>query len=205
MTVDNEVIEVADEPDSGPDSAEQPSERDARQETRSRGIGDRIPRFGRRDTPVLLLALITVATSALVTLYFTQYRPDRMTNDAAREAVLTAATEGTVALLSYSPDTLTKDFATAKAHLTGDFLSYYNDFTDQIVGPAARQKAVKTTAKVIEAAASSITPDSAVVLAFINQTTTSTEKPDPAISASSVKITLKRFGSSWLISSFDPV
>ena len=52
--------------------------------------------------------------------------------------------DGTVALLSYSPESLDKDFATAKSKLTGGFLSYYTQFTEQIVTPAAKQKSVKT-------------------------------------------------------------
>ena len=64
---------------------------------------------------------------------------------------LDAAKTGTVALLSYSPESLDKDFAAAKSHLTGDFLSYYTQFTQQIVTPAAKQKSVKTAASVVRA------------------------------------------------------
>ena len=77
---------------------------------------------------------------------------------------LDAAKTGTVALLSYSPESLDKDFAAAKSHLTGDFLSYYTQFTQQIVTPAAKQKSVKTAASVVRAAVSDMHPDSAVVL-----------------------------------------
>ena len=48
-------------------------------------------------------------------------------------------------------------------------------------------------------------PDSAVVLVFINQTTTSKENPDGAFAASSVKVGLKKIDDRWLISAFDPV
>ncbi len=82
--------------------------------------------------------------------------------------VLTAASDGTVALLSYSPESLDKDFATAKSHLSGDFLSYYNDFTQRIVAPAAKQKSLKTTARVVAAALSELRPDSAVVLLYVD-------------------------------------
>ena len=108
-------------------------------------------------------------------------------------------------MLSYSPDSLDKDFAAAKSNLTGDFLSYYTQFTEQIVTPAAKEKSVKTTASVVRAAVSEIHPDSATVLVFINQTTTSKENPDGAFAASSVKVSLKKIDDRWLISAFDPV
>jgi Mce-associated membrane protein len=110
-----------------------------------------------------------------------------------------------VALLSYSPDSLDKDFATAKSKLTGSFLSYYTQFTEQIVAPAAKQKAVKTEAAIVRAAVSEIGPDKAVVLVFINQTTQSKDRPDASFINSSVRVTLQKIDGGWLISSFDPV
>jgi Mce-associated membrane protein len=58
---------------------------------------------------------------------------------------------------------------------------------------------------VVRAAVAEIHPDSAIVLLFINQVTTSKENPDGAFAASSVKVTLKKIDGRWLISAFDPV
>jgi Mce-associated membrane protein len=159
---------------------------------------------GRIGAIVLVVALLASAGAA-AWLYFDQYRPDRQTNDAAAGVALDAAKAGTVAMLSYSPESLDKDFANAKSHLTGDFLSYYTQFTQQIVTPAAKQKAVKTSAAVVRAAVSELHPDSALVLVFINQNTTSKENPDGAFAASAVKVGMKKINGAWLISSFDPV
>jgi Mce-associated membrane protein len=153
---------------------------------------------------VLAVALIASAGVA-AWLYFQQYRPDQETNAAVAGVALDAAKTGTVALLSYAPGSLDKDFAAAKSHLTGDFLSYYTQFTEQIVTPAAKQKSVKTAAAVVQAAVSELHPDSAVVLVFVNQTTVSKENPDGAFAASAVKVGLKKINGAWLISSFDPV
>ena len=139
----------------------------------------------RRLGAILSAAALVASAGVAAWLYFEQYRPDQETNAAAATVALDAAKNGTVALLSYSPETLDKDFATAKSHLTGDFLSYYTQFTEQIVTPAAKQKSVKTSAAVVRAAVSELHPDSAVVLVFINQTTTSKENPDGAFAASS--------------------
>jgi Mce-associated membrane protein len=89
--------------------------------------------------------------------------------------------------------------------LTGDFLSYYDQFTQQIVAPAAKQKAVKTTAVVLRAALSEFHPDSAIALLFVNQSSQSKDRPEPTLSSSSVIVKLTKADGKWLISSFDPV
>lgn len=155
--------------------------------------------------PVLLMALLAVSAGVAGWLYFTDYRSDQQVDDAARQAVLTAATDGAVALLSYSPATLDADFANAKSRMTGDFLDYYTQFTDEIVAPAAKEKQVQTSAAVTRKAIIDIEPDTAEVLVFISQSTTSRENPDGAFTASAVKVVLEKHDGSWLISAFDPV
>jgi len=166
---------------------------------------------GRRQTLTklwfpLALAVALIASAALAGwLYFAQYRVDQQTGPAASATVLKAANDGTVALLSYAPDSLDRDFTAAKSHLTGDFLSYYTQFTEEIVAPAAKQKSVKTAASVVRSAVSEIHPDSAVALVFVNQATTSAENPNGSFSASAVKVGLSKIDGNWLISSFDPI
>jgi Mce-associated membrane protein len=158
------------------------------------------PRLG-----AVLLTLVLAATGLVGGLYYLQYRPDRDTDTSVAQTAIRAATDGTVALLSYSPETLDRDFATAKSRLTGDFLDYYNTFTTQVVAPAVAQKAVKTNAAVVRAAVTELRSGAAVVLVFVNQSTTSSDKPDPSMSSSSVLVTLTKVDDAWLISSFDPV
>ena len=152
-----------------------------------------------------LVSLLLISGGLAGWLYFSQYRPDEQTDSSAAAAAVAAARDGTVAMLSYSPDSLDRDFATAKSHLTGDFLTYYDQFTQQIVTPAAKEKALRTTAQVMGAAASELRPDSAVVLVFVNQSTTSKDKPDPAMAASTVRVSLTKVDGTWLITKFDPV
>ena len=195
----DEAVDEATEKDDGATETEsQPEPRD--------GIVRQLARGARARLGVILLAAALVASAGVAAwLYFEQYRPDQETNPAAATVALDAAKNGTVALLSYSPESLDKDFAAAKSHLTGDFLSYYTQFTEQIVTPAAKQKSVKTSAAVVRAAVSELHPDSAVVLVFINQNTVSKENPDGSFAASAVKVGLKKINDTWLISSFDPV
>jgi Mce-associated membrane protein len=171
-----------------------------------RGLGGRLGRAARRNLTAIALTLALVAAAGLTSwMFFFVFQPDRATDDAAGQSAIKAASEGTVALLSYSPDSLDKDFATAKSKLTGSFLSYYTQFTEQIVAPAAKQKSVKTQASVVRSALSEIHPDSAVVLVFINQTTESKDRPDASFINSAVRVSLQKTNGGWLISSFDPV
>ncbi|RAV00287.1 hypothetical protein DQP58_01065 [Mycobacterium colombiense] len=155
--------------------------------------------------PVILIVLLLLSGGTATWLYFKQYRPDKQTDASVASAVANAASDGTVALLSYSPESLDKDFANAKTHLSGDFLSYYNQFTEQIVAPAAKQKSLKTNARVLGAAVQELHPNSAVVLVLVDQSTTSKDNPDPAMASSSVRVSLTQVNGAWLITKFDPV
>jgi Mce-associated membrane protein len=166
----------------------------------------RITQVPKRGLLAALLISLVVASAALAgSLLYFQYRPDRATDAAAAKSAITAASDGTVAILSYSPDTLDRDFSSAKSRLTGDFLSYYTKFTQEIVAPAAKQKSVKTNAVVVRAAVSEIHPTSAVVLVFVNQSTVSADRAEPTLTSSSVLVTVTKAGQNWLISSFNPV
>ena len=61
-------------------------------------------RSARRKWAAILLVLLLVASAALAAwLYVFQFRADQQTDSAAAKVAITAASEGTVALLSYAP------------------------------------------------------------------------------------------------------
>jgi Mce-associated membrane protein len=155
--------------------------------------------------PVIVVGLLLVASAGVAAGLYWQYRVDQHRNAGAETAVIAAASADTVALLSYSPENLDRDLAAAKSHLTGDFLTYYSKFADQIVAPAAKEKAVTTHASVVRAAVAELQPDSAKVMVFVNQNTTSRDNPYPVQAASSVMVTLTKVNGAWLISAFDPM
>ncbi len=150
----------------------------------------------------MLSVLLLTSTAVAVGLFVVDYRPDQQTDKASAREVIKAASEGAVALLTYSPDTLNQDFANAKSRLTDDFRDYYTRFTEQIVAPTA-QRGLTTKVRVVRAAVAELHPDSAVVLVFIDQTTASPDKPQPATTGSSVRVTLAKVKQSWLIAKFD--
>jgi Mce-associated membrane protein len=162
---------------------------------------------GRRWRPavVLPLALLLVSAVAAGSVYWFLYRADRLTDAASQQEVVAAVREGTEAVLSYSSENLDKSLADAKSHLTGEFLDHYSKFTDEVVRPAVTQKGVKTEANVARAAVSEMHPGQAQVLVFVNQVTTSKDRPSPALATSTVMVTMVKSGGRWLISEFKPI
>lgn len=184
-------VEIPSEAESIPEEAPQPKERWIR-------------RVARRWRPIAVVCLLLASASSAVALYFGVYRADHG-SAAASATVVDAASEGSVALLSYAPDSLDKDFATAKSKLTGDFLDYYSEFANKFVAPAAKEKDIRATASVVRAAPITVQSDNAEVLVYLNQATTSRDNPEPAQAASAVKVGLTKIDGGWLISSFNPI
>jgi Mce-associated membrane protein len=192
---------ASDDTESGQPS---PDERSAR----SRGltaIRHWARRYSARWRSIVATTVVAAAVGATVGVYFLVYRPDQRVDDGVARGAIQAASDGAVAALSYSYDHLNRDFSTAKSHLTGDFLAYYTKFTDEIVAPTAERGQLTATAKVVRAAVSDLHPDSAVVLVFVDQITSSLQKKDPEKTHSAVLVTLKKVDGSWLITKFDPV
>ncbi|CAM2771024.1 hypothetical protein BST27_02675 [Mycobacterium intermedium] len=153
---------------------------------------------------ILATVLVVSAVSVAAGLYFVLYRPDQQVGDAAAQRAIQVASDGAVAVLTYSPDNLDRDIARAKSYLTGDFLAYYTKFSEQIAA-LALQNQVTQTAKVLRAAVSEIHADTAVVLVFLNQTVSSRGKPEPQTTANIAQVTVVKVDGSWLISKMDPL
>ena len=158
-----------------------------------------------RWSVVVPVALLVASLVAFVSVYWFLFRTDQLTNAAAQQQAVAAAREGTEAVLSYSSENLDQSLAAAKSHLTGDFLDHYSKFTDDVVRPAVTEKGVKTEANVARAAVSQMKPGSAQVLVFVNQVTTSRDRPSPALATSTVMVTLVKNGDTWLIAEFKPI
>jgi Mce-associated membrane protein len=154
--------------------------------------------------PALLLTSVVASVALAAFLFLTQYLPDRKVDASTARQVIAAASDGAVAALSYSSDSLDRDFATARSHLTGDFLAYYDKFTKDFVVPGVRDKHLTQSVVVVRAAVSELDANSAVVLVFLNETTANKDKKEPLMTPTSVRITLTKVGGSWLISKLDP-
>jgi Mce-associated membrane protein len=153
---------------------------------------------------ISLTLAVVVALGLTAALFTVQYRPDQQTDDASARAAIKAASEGTVALLSYTPQTVDNDLAAAKSHLTGEYLRYFGDFGRYFLAPAVRQRDVKASASVVRTGVVEIRPNSAVVLEFVHQVTTSKDKPEPVLTTNNVRVTLSKIEGTWLITKFEP-
>ena len=154
---------------------------------------------------IALTALLLTSAVVSSVLYFTEFRPAQQTDAAAQTTVIDAASAATVALLSYSPETLDRDMERAQSLMAGDFLTYYGKFTAEVVAPAVRERGIKANAQVLNSALMEMQPGSAKVLIFLNQETVSRDRPEPALTASSVVVTLVKTDGHWRISALDPV
>lgn len=123
--------------------------------------------------------------------------------EAAAEAVR-AATDGTVAILSYQPGTIEKDLDNAEKLLTGTFRDEYTKLANDTVIPGAKQRQVSTLATVPAVAAVSASAFRAEVLVFVDQTVI-VGNGAPNNTSSSVRVKLNKVGDRWLISAFDPI
>ena len=132
-----------------------------------------------------------------------QDRSHRAVETARLESVQ-AASDATVAILSYKSDTVEQDLRSASDRLTGSFLQSFTDLVDKFVIPGAKEKKISTAAEVAAAASVSATADRAVALVFVNQAVT-VEGGAPSGTASSVRVTLDKVDDRWLVSAFDPV
>jgi len=122
----------------------------------------------------------------------------------AAEQSVKAASESTIAILSYKPETVDQELKTAADRLTAGFRQQYTQLVTDVVAPGAKQQHITAVATVPAAASVIATGKQAVVLVFVDQTTTIGNDP-PTQSTSSVRVTLDKIDGKWLISQFDPV
>ncbi len=106
------------DPESPTDSTATPSPGDARP-SRMAAISPVTDRFLANWRSILLAVSVIAAVGLAAGVFFFQYRPDQQIDDAAAQRAIRAASDGAVAVLSYSSDSLDRDFANAKADLTG--------------------------------------------------------------------------------------
>jgi Mce-associated membrane protein len=162
---------------------------------------------GGRFSWTRLLAVVLPALALIIALgvgYLKWLDGTARESRAAAEASVRAASESTVAILSYRPETVDRDLKAAAERLTGGFRQQYTQLVNDVVAPGAKQQHIMAVATVPAAASVSATGKHAVVLVFVDQTTT-IGNDAPTQTTSSVRVTLDNVRGRWLISQFDPV
>lgn len=219
------VIEVADGWDDPPEPSPEAFEEDPPEvDSKSEGEGERKgdgetgsstgagtgTRRLRGRLLTLILSVLLMAGLVAVAVLGWQYR-ERQRAEQARAQALTAARQAAPVVLSYDYRHLDRDFAAARARLTGDFRDKYRKTTKTVVGPTARKYQGVVKATVAEPAGGgtpaasvvSASPDKAVVLLFVNQVTKSTQVSGPRVDLNRVLMTLDRTSEGWKVSAVD--
>ncbi|MEV8593039.1 hypothetical protein [Streptomyces sp. NPDC052012] len=193
------------EPPDGWDDPPEPSPEDFDEDAPDGSAGG----GSRRGLRTALLCVLLVAGLVAVGVLGAHYRQG-VRAEQARAQALTAARKAAPVVLSYDHRHLDRDFAAARARLTGKFRAEYARTTRTVVGPTARKYDGVVRARVAEpaggAAAASVvsaSADEAVVLLFVNQVTRSTQVTGSRVDLNRVRMTMTRTSAGWKVSAVD--
>lgn len=165
---------------------------------------------GRRGLLTGLLGVLLVA--GLVAAAVLGWRSwDARRTETARTEALAAARRAAPVVLSYDYRHLDRDFARARAHLSGDFRAEYAKTTKTVVAPTAEKYhgVVKATVAAPASGGSpaasvvSASPEKVVVLLFVNQVTESTQVSGARVDLNRVRMTMSHTESGWRVSAVD--
>lgn len=168
---------------------------------------EKSPKGGKNLGRTILASVAGVLVLVLVGLVVWQgleYREDRQIAQ-AREEVVDAASEQAVAMLAYNFDTANDQLAGAAEGLTGDFRDDYTKLIDDVIVPGAKEKKLTVQVTVQAGGVISAEPDSASVLLYLNQVTTSADVPEAQTAGSRVIIDLQKVDDRWLVSNLEPI
>ncbi|MFG2469358.1 hypothetical protein ACGFXB_28410 [Streptomyces canus] len=204
------LVEAADEngwedpPEPSPESFGE----DPPQEEDEPGPGTATRRGPLRRLNAVLCVLLAAGLVAVGVLGW-RYRED-VRAEQARVQALTAARQAAPVVLSYDYRHLDRDFAAARARLTGHFRDTYRKTTTTVVGPTARKYHGVVKATVAQptngspaASVVSSSADRAVILLFVNQVTESTQASGSRVDLNRVRMTLTRTADGWKVSAVD--
>ena len=143
------------------------------------------------------LLLGAVLAGALV--YERRVQAQDQAVEAARSQAVAVVRLAAPLLLSYDYRTLAADFAAALAYTDGEFKKQYQQTTSTVVSPVAAQYKAVVRAQLVEVGVTSATADQVVLVAFVNQVTTSTRVTGTKLDQSRVRFELRRTGTAWKI------
>lgn len=160
-------------------------------------------RRARRLFAAALCGLATVASIGAVFVVRGDVHGDARADSAAEGRAF--AVEVVPKLLSYDFDTVEQHFSELQSSLGGDFAGQFQEVGSAVIVPSARERQVVTSATVLESAVVESDIDSAELLLFINQSTTSTDAPDTKLDGSRVRVRVEQANGTWLITELTPV
>ncbi|MEV7381520.1 hypothetical protein [Streptomyces lydicus] len=211
---ENAVAEsaVADEASASGTGADAEAREQAKGAVRDEAGAEKSAKPARRisGAATAVLAALVVAGLVAVAMLGWEYREDQRTQEARAEA-LAVARRAAPEILSYDYRHLDRDFAKARAHLTGSFAGEYRTTTTKAVAPTAEKYHGVVTATVAKppaggapaASVVSAAPEKVIVLLFMNQVTNSTQVSGPRLDLNRVRMTLVDTSGGWKVSALD--
>ncbi len=164
--------------------------------------------LSRRQSANRAVVFVLLPTAALLltlgAAWLKWWQSENRAVQAASAESIYVATESTIAMLSYQPDTIDKDLGSARERLNGTFRDSYTTLINDVVIPGAKQKHISAVATVPGAALISAADSHAVVLVMVNQKTVIGTDP-PTQTSSSIKVVLDKVDGRWRISDFTPI
>ncbi|OBH15878.1 hypothetical protein EHH44_05475 [Mycolicibacter terrae] len=148
--------------------------------------------------PGLILAMTAAAG------WLKWYEGSIRADEAANAETIRAATEYTIRILSFTPDTIERDLAGAQQSMTAGFRAEFAARAREQIIPDAQARKVTAIAEVPGAASVWATRDHAAVLVFADRVVT-VGSAEPAEVASSYRVALDKVDGRWLVADFEPV
>jgi Mce-associated membrane protein len=204
-TVTGQVADIADYDDEATERAQDKSAPTEEAADATATDDRRQPKWMRTKRIVTFGVLPVLALTLAAGSGYLKWQVDSVREaQSARVESVRAATDSTIAILSYQPDNADKELTAARDRLAEPFKDQYTKLITDVVIPGAKEKKISALATVPAAASISATRNQAVVLVFIDQSIVMGTDA-PTSTASTVQVTLRKDGDKWLISQFDPV
>ncbi|SDH29600.1 Mce-associated membrane protein [Rhodococcus triatomae] len=155
---------------------------------------------------LLRVAVAAVIGVLVVTIGWMLYlqRQDNLVEQARTDATDAAAAQA-VAMLAYEFGNVDEQLAEAADGLTGSFREDYRTLVEEAIAPGAKEKKLTVQVTVQAKSVVEADADSATVLLYLNQVTTSAEAPDARTVGSRITMDLEKVDGTWLTSRLTPV
>jgi len=123
----------------------------------------------------------------------------------AREQALAAANKAVPAMFSYEFTTVDTELPKAAEMLSPDFRTDYLNLIETAIAPGAKEKELTVLATAQAGGVVEADRDSAVVMLFVNQITTSRDSPQGTTTGSRLRMELGKDGDRWLVDAVTPI
>lgn len=156
-------------------------------------LRERSPRSAR-----LTIAMSVVVAACLAMVIVVATRSGEPSDESQRQKVLTAAKTVAESFTTYDYRDLPKGFDRTASGLTPQFRKSYNETSGQLKTVLIKYKAASSSA-IKDIGVTSLKPDSATVIAFVDQTISNSENAKPRTDRLRMRLNLKRTDGNWLV------